>query len=238
MEYIDLKVYFNKLIKNWLIIALCCIIGASSAFIYSEFFATPMYKSQIKMSVKSSEWESTVSLSGIETTLKLVENCLVVLEDDVTAEAVAEVLEEETGDEYSVGFIKGAVSYTQIGESNFIEISAKTTDPELSALICNAIAAKAPGIIVDAVANIQMTPLDDAKVVYTPYSPNTTRNVLLGFVVALVLVCLVFFLIVFFDNTISDEEKIKERYQLSVLGVIPNNEAVNIKKGKYVGLAK
>ena len=98
MESIDLKVFFNKLLKNWLIIVLCCVIGASSAFIYSEFFATPMYMSKIKMSVKSSDWESGVSISGIETTLKLVENCLVVLEDDITAELVVDVLEEETGE--------------------------------------------------------------------------------------------------------------------------------------------
>ncbi len=233
MESIDLKVFFNKLLKNWLIIVLCCVIGASSAFIYSEYFATPMYMSKIKMSVKSSDWESGVSISGIETTLKLVENCLVVLEDDITAELVVDVLEQETGEKYSTGFVKGAVSYSQIGESNFIQVTAKTADPELSALICNAVAAKAPQVIVDSVANIQIDTLDNAKVVYSPYSPNTSKNIAIGGILGVVLVCVVLFLIVLFDNTVSDEAKIRERYDISVLGVIPNNEGGVKKKKAY-----
>ena len=233
MESIDLKVYFNKLLKNWLIIVLCCVIGASSAFIYSEFIATPMYMSNIKMSVKSSDWESGVSISGIETTLKLVENCLVVLEDDITAELVVDVLEQETGKKYSTGFVKGAVSYSQIGESNFIQVTAKTADPELSALICNAVAAKAPQVIVDSVANIQVDTLDNAKVVYSPYSPNTQKNIAIGGILGVVLVCLVLFLIVLFDNTVSDESKIRERYDISVLGVIPNNDGDMKKRKAY-----
>ncbi len=238
MEHIDLKAYIGKLLKNWLIILLCCIIGVSSAFIYSECFATDMYMSKIKMSVKSSDWNSAVSATSIETTLMLVEGCLIVLEDDVTAEAVAEVLEQETGEEYSVGFIKGSVSFSQIGESNFIEVSARTTDPELSALICNAIAAKAPEIIVGSIANIQVNTLDDAKISEAPYSPNTMKNVILGFIISFVLVCLVIFLMLYFDKTISDENKIKERYDISILGVVPNFEAETQKKGKMVSYLK
>ena len=44
----------------------------------------------------------------------------------------------------------------------------------------------------------------------------------LGLLLALVLVCGVIFLVVFFDNTVSDVEKLRERYDLSVLGTIPN----------------
>ena len=44
METIDLRDYFGRLLKNWLIIALCCVIGISFAFIYSEFLTRKYMK--------------------------------------------------------------------------------------------------------------------------------------------------------------------------------------------------
>ena len=221
MDYIDLKLYISKLMKNWLIIALCSIIGMTAAFIYSEFFATPVYSSSVKVGVFNSDWSTDVSANDIETTLKLIENCLVVLEDDVMAEEIIEVVKQETGKTYSVGQVKSALSYTQIGDSQWLRVQAKTTDPELSALLCNALIARAPEVIVESVANIQMRSLGEAKVNKAPVSPNTPKNVLVGFMVAFVGICLIIFLFVFFDNTVGSEEVLKERYDIAVLGVVP-----------------
>ena len=137
------------------------------------------------------------------------------------AEAVIDVVKEETGKTYSVSQVKSALSYSQIGESQWLTVQARTTDPELSALLCNALIARAPEIIVDHVADIQMKSLGEAKVSRTPVSPNTTKNVIVGFLVAFVGICLVIFLFVFFDKTVSSEEMLKEKFDLSVLGVIP-----------------
>ncbi len=223
MEYIDLKLYFTKLLRNWVVIVLCCIIGVVSAFIYSEFFATPYYSSRIKIGVYNSDWTSEQANSGdIDTSLKLVKNCMVVLKDDIMAESIIEVVESETGEKYSVSQIKRALSYSQVDETQWIEVVARTTDPALSVLLCNAVAAKAPSIITDSVANIQIKNLGVAKQNNVPVSPNTTKNMMLGFVVAFVLVCFVMFVFMVFDNTVSGEDKIKQRYNLSVLGVVPN----------------
>lgn len=222
MDYIDLKLYISKLIKNWLIIALCSIIGMAAAFIYSEFFATPIYSSSVKVGVFNSDWSTDVSANDIETTLKLIENCLVVLEDDVMAEEIIEVVKQETGKTYSVGQVKSALSYSQIGDSQWLRVQARTTDPELSALLCNALIARAPEVIIESVANIQMRSLGEAKVNMTPVSPNTTKNVLVGFMVAFVGICLIIFLFVFFDNTVGNEEVLKEKYDIAILGVVPH----------------
>ncbi len=233
MDYIDLKQYVSKLLKNWVIIALCSIIGMVAAFIYSEFLATPIYSSSVKIGLFNSDWSSDVSVNDIETTLKLIENCIVVLEDDTMAEAVIEVVKEETGKKYSVAQVKSALSYSQIGESQWLKVQAKTTDPELSALLCNALIARAPEIIVNSVANIQMKSLGEAKVNNTPISPNTTKNVIVGFLVAFVGICLVIFMLVFFDNTVSNEDALKERFDISILGVIPYVEYGNKQKKNY-----
>ena len=224
MEYIDLKVYLSKLLKNWIVIVLCCVIGASAAFIYSEFFATRLYASSVKMSVRESDWTQGITSGGIQVANEMIENCFVVLEDDVTFESVAETVNGELGTNYSPGAIKSWTSYSRVGDSVFFTVTVKTTDPELSALVCNSIIAIAPDLIVNYVANIPVVAVSDAKVNYNPVSPNVGRNVALGFLVALVLICGVIFLAVYFDNTVSDEDILKERFDLSVIGVVPFTE--------------
>lgn len=230
MEYIDLKAYVEKLLKNWLIIVLCCVIGVSAAFIYSEFFATRMYQSSVKMSVRESDWSQGITNSGIEVAGEMIENCFVVLEDEVMFDRVAKTVNEEMETDYSAGQIKSWVSYSRVGESVFFKVNVRTPDPELSAVVCNAVVALAPEMIVEYVANIPVIPVDDAKINYNPVSPNTSKNVILGFLVAFVLICGVIFLFVYFDKTVSDEEKLKERYDISILGVIPD---VNSSSKRY-----
>lgn len=221
MDYIDLKLYVSKLMKNWIIIALCSIIGIAVAFIYSEFFATPIYASSVKIGVFNSGSGENVTANDIETSLKLIENCIVVLEDDIMAEAVVETINQQQGEEISIAQVKNAFSFSQIGESQYLRVTAKTGDPALSARLCNALAARVSEVIVDNVANVQIRNLGGAKENNVPVSPNTLKNVIIGFLVAFVGICLVIFLFVFFDKTVSSEEMLKEKFDLTVLGVVP-----------------
>jgi capsular polysaccharide biosynthesis protein len=222
MDYIDLKLYVSKLMKNWIIVMLCSIIGMAAAYIYSEFFATPVYASSVKIGVFYSGGGENITANDIETALKLIENCVVVLEDDVMAESIVDTVKQETGEEYTIAQIKSAFSFVRIGESQWLRVTAKTGDPELSALFCNVLAARASDIIVDNVANVQIRNLGEAKVSRSPVSPNTAKNTIVGFLIAFVGICLVIFLLVFFDNTVSSEEMLKEKFDLTVLGVVPH----------------
>lgn len=221
MEYFDIKAYLAKLAKNWLIIVLCGIIGLSGAFVYSEFVATPVYESKAKVSYYDSV-AGSLSVSTLQTAYEMIENSLVVLNDNVTYKKVAEIVNEELGTDYSPKELGKYISYAREGDTFFLKIIVRTPDPELSAIICNAVLAIAPEIIIEYVANIPVVPLDNASVNYTPVSPNTMKNMVLGLMLALILVCGAIFLFVFFDNTVSDVERLKEKYDLSVLGTIPN----------------
>jgi capsular polysaccharide biosynthesis protein len=221
MENFDIKTYLSKLLKNWVIIVLCGIIGLSGAFIYSEFVATPLYESKAKVSYFDSV-SGSLSTSTLNSTYEMIENSLVVLNDNITFSKVAEIVNEQLGTDYTSAQVGRWVSYAREGDTFFLKIIVRTPDPELSAVICNAVLALAPDLINEYVANIPVIPLDNAHVNYDPVSPNTMKNMVLGLLLALVLVCGVIFLVVFFDNTVSDVEKLRERYDLSVLGTIPN----------------
>ncbi|MBR6682666.1 MAG: hypothetical protein IKL40_06755 [Clostridia bacterium] len=236
MEYIDLKDYLRRLMNNWLIIVLCCVVGGVAAFIYSNFMVAPVYSSSVKIGVYNSDWSNKKSsMSDIQASLGLIETCTVVLEDDVTAETISQALKEEADVNVSPGKIKSALSFSQIGDSQWLQVSARTTDPELSAMICNAAVAKTPELLVKSVADIEIKCLGQAKVNDVPVAPNVMRNVIIGVLASLVLVCGVIFLLEFFDNTIRDDNKLVEKYDLCILGTIPNiyNSPKNNKGSNY-----
>ncbi|MBE6671828.1 MAG: hypothetical protein E7593_06460, partial [Ruminococcaceae bacterium] len=109
MEYIDLKDYLRRLMNNWLIIVLCCVVGGVAAFIYSNFMVAPVYSSSVKIGVYNSDWSNKKSsMSDIQASLGLIETCTVVLEDDVTAETISQALKEEADVNVSPGKIKSA----------------------------------------------------------------------------------------------------------------------------------
>ena len=103
-----------------------------------------------------------------------------------------------------------------------LRISAETGDPQLSAAICNELAALAPGVLEQVVKAGSVEVIGKAQAAKAPSSPNTKRNTLLGAVLLLVLSCGATILVYLLDNTVKGEEDIRQRLDLPVLGEIPS----------------
>ena len=79
--------------------------------------------------------------------------------------------------------------------------------------------------------------LDQARAPKSPIGPNHKRNILLGLVLGLGTGLIITFLIEFLDNTLKTIDEI-EKYQLSVLGIIPAIGKEITKRGQYSILSK
>ena len=238
IESFDIKAFLEKLLRNWLIIVLCCVIGGVLAFLYSEYLVKPQYSSSVRMVLYSNDWGTkSTSVADIQSSAELVETCLTILKDDYTAKRVSEVLEdrdrteEENEFDFSASNIRRSVSFSQVGETFIIDVKVVTGNPNEAAIICNAIAAVAPGVIQDFVPSSQVKTLGEAKVNNTPVIPNTRNNILFGILIAFVVVCLVLFLAFIIDNRITGEDDFKARFGIPVLGSIPNLD--DLKKGSH-----
>lgn len=226
MEFINWKSYFTKLLNNWLIIVFACLIGAVLSFVYSRYFVTPMYVSEINMSIGDTKQSSSADMQV------MMDTSIVVLQDRMLGEKTSELL-RENGYEYSAEYINAVMSYTKIGSSQVLKFSATTDDPKTSELICNAVASKANDVLRNSFGTTTLNPIGVATSPKAPSGPNTSRNVAVGIIMAGVLVCSVLFLHLVLDNTINSEADFKERCNIPVLGVIPSIE--NLSKGQYGG---
>ena len=79
--------------------------------------------------------------------------------------------------------------------------------------------------------------LDKARAPNSPIGPNHKRNILLGLILGLGIGLMITFLIEFLDNTLKTIDEI-EKYQLSVLGIIPAIGKEILKKESILYLIK
>ena len=130
----------------------------------------------------------------------LVDTYTVILENDAVLSQVAADLGHITLDE-----LKQALRFGPVGATEVLRISAETEDPQLSADICNAVAARAPEVL----------------------QRNTVFGALIFLALSVIAVVLRFAL----DTTVKGETDVKQRLNLPVLGEIPSFSQYGIKEG-------
>ena len=114
-----------------------------------------------------------------------------------------------------------------------LQIKSTTKDPLLSKAICDAILDCAPEKVTTVMLGLgSVSPVDVAEN-GVKVGPSILRNGVLGALVGLILSYGVFLMLHLLDNTIKEEKDLKQRFNVNVLGAVPdmNPGAQSKKKG-------
>ena len=119
-------------------------------------------------------------------------------------------------------------------KTQIIKVNVTSQDSNGSYNIANAIANAAPDYMKTVVEGSSMKIVDDPKPPKAKFGPNYFSYGLLGFVIGLLLT-LVYVLVKYFrDDTIKSEGDLEGRYNLPVVGIIPNlNETKGMDYASY-----
>lgn len=233
-----LKLMINKL---WLIILLC-IIGGGIAFGLSNYMMPLKYESYTTMYVKNSNKlleEDHVNSGDLNTAKSLVSTYIAILQSNTMMREVGETLINDFGEErisqvfsvsrgkVSESSIKGCLNMSSVDDTEVMRIAATTTDAEISAAVCQAIARLAPDFIVKVVGGSVET-IDSAQINYNAVSPNIPKNTAIGAMLGIIIAVAIIFLIDFFDNTIKSSSNLSDKFSKAILGEI--NDVENTKK--------
>lgn len=127
---------------------------------------------------------------------------------------------------------------TAVNQTEVLQITATTTNAKLSSDLCNIMADVAPSFLIRVIGAGSVEKIGDAEVYNTPVSPNTTKNVALGFVGGLMVAVLVILVIDFFDNTVKNSDELGEIYQKPIVGEIMNIGGKTSKRMKVLLLTE
>lgn len=235
---IDLLRIVKFLWHKVIAILLIGIIVAAIVFCYTMFAVVPKYSASIMLYVNNSSisiggTSVSISASELSAAQSLVDTYIVILNNRTTMEQVA----ERTQLDYSPSQLMAMTKSVPVSGTEVFKITVTTDDPYEAAQIANCIAEVLPLRIAEIIEGSSMRIVDTAVVNMQKVSPSITKNTAMGFVLGCLGACALFAVIVFFDDTIRNEDNISQTYGLPVLAKIPNmtfNENDN-KYGYYKG---
>ncbi len=210
------------LLRKVYILIIGCIAGLLVAYSVTSFLIVPKYTSSLNMYVNNGytaqDGTGVITTGTINASISLVNTYSVLLKDDTFMQSVSEAL----GGRVSARQIQSVVTMNAVNETEVMRISATTTDPVLSADICNTIAALAPDMLKRVTQSGAVEVVGPATPAARPSSPNLTFNLLVGALIGILLPAAGIVLRALFDTTITSEEEVKQVYGLTSLGEVPS----------------
>lgn len=236
MKELDIRILWELLLRNLRIIIIFVTVIALIFGSMTYLFKEDTYLSKCSMYVMNITQDSAgqttgISSAGLDASQRMVEEFIAILCSDSVIYAVQAELKNMNYN-CSIGAIQSSLGMSAVNETALLRITATTTDPYLSKAICDAMQICAPPKVQDVMLGIgTITTVDVAKV-GTRTPSNTVRNAVLGGIVGFVLSYGIFLINLLMDNTIKDEKDLKDRFNVNVLGVVPNFHPDESKKKK------
>lgn len=225
---IDLVPIFKALWSKLWLILLVGAIFAGTAFGATKLLIKPTYRCTFTAYVNNSHDAEKVSYQDLYAGEKLVQTYVTVIRSNTVLDAAARSVNMDS----SIGSLKKMVTASVQGETEVISVSVLHKDPQTAYLLANAIANTAPTKMKDIVEGSSMKIIDFPEYSDTPYRPNYLIYTLLGFVLGVLLVVIKVVVDTLRDDTVKSEEEIEERFNLPILGMIPDALQQSGDKGK------
>lgn len=230
---ISLKGIWGILRENLIFIIITCLLFSLAAFFVTKFFIEKKYTSKLSLYVDTTETDDSkinpqYSLNMQTYAQRLVATYIRMLDTTSFYTAVSESLDEK----YSPAELSSMISFKSDENTEIFDVYVTTTSPTESKLIGDAVGEVAPATIASLRSNANLKVCDPAQIPTGPSSPNTVRNVLIAFAVALVLSLAVSFIRYFADKKIKYDDEMSEILGIPILATIPNFDDYVNKKNK------
>ena len=214
---IDLIELLYRLLEKikWLI--LFAIVGALLSGVYTFRFTTPMYQATSKLFILNSK-DSVLNLSDLQIGSQLANDYIEVFSNWHVHELVLQRL-GRTDMTYTQ--LQKMVSVKNPASTRIIYITVNSSDPQKAMDIANTYADVAREFIAARMGIEMPTIFEEARIPDRPYSPNKTRNILIGFLLGGILAAAVVVIQFIADDRIYTGDMIEKRLGLATLGMMP-----------------
>lgn len=249
---INLKDAFQYILyKAWIVI-LVTIFAVITAFLYSNIFVKESYTSSSKIFI-TNEADSNTPTSSSEIDWTLSKQYALSAREFITLtylEQVAELLNSNAlntipecaapnGKTFSQFYsevtgssriaAEALMSYISVSTNSstcIMTVTVNTPNAKLSSIIANAVAESFEDYLIDVLETTEVKAkcIDSGKIASAPSNIHTTRNVMLGAVIGILLSCGILFVVFLLNDKIKTPEDIEKYLGISALGTIPELE--------------
>lgn len=239
MEELDLRelfnIFWNKKIQIILIVLIFAVIG----LIYTMTLVTPKYTSATTLVLASSNGSdkttgttttNTITTTDITLNSKLVSTYSELVKSKNVLRQVISNLNINISEES----LRNNVAVTSVKDTELIEITVTTENPEYSAKIANEIAKVFTGKVGEIYNINNVHVVDEAEVSNTPSNINYKKDIIIFAFIGIVISVIYVLIANMLDTTIKTADDIEKMFKLPVLASIPvyGTDAQKKKGGK------
>lgn len=229
MKEVNIRVFWELLLRNLRPIIVVMAVIAIAFAAYTSAFTTDTYSSKCSMYVmnitEDAAGETTgISSAGLDASQRMVNEYIAILQSTRVMSRVHDILQAQ-GHSISVSSVRNSLTMTAVDETALLQVTAVTANPSLSKDICDALQAVAPEEVNEVMLRIgHVSPVDTAEI-GSKSRPPVVRNGVFGALIGLVLSYGFFLMGYLVDNTVKEEKDLKDRFEVNVLGAVPNFNA-------------
>lgn len=214
---IDVLSLLRTIWRKKFLILLTAILTTGLAFAYSAFLVTPQYDSTTRLYVvnQSSDNGAVITTQDLQAGSFLVKDYKeIILSQDV--------LKNVTTTLGLTGGIKDKITVTIPTDTRILSISVRDSDPNQAATIANTLRDEAAKKIIEVTKVSDVTTLEAALPAENPSTPQTKRNLVLGFIVGAFLATALVLVLEVLDDRVKRPQDIEESLGMTLLGVVPH----------------
>ncbi|HEM3598505.1 TPA: capsular biosynthesis protein CpsC [Streptococcus suis] len=216
---IDVLALLRTIWRKKFLILLTAILTTGLAFAYSAFLVTPQYDSTTRLYVvnQSSDNGAVITTQDLQAGSFLVKDYKeIILSQDV--------LKNVTTTLGLTGGIKDKITVIIPTDTRILSISVRDSDPNQAATIANTLRDEAAKKIIEVTKVSDVTTLEAALPAENPSTPQTKRNLVLGFIVGAFLATALVLVLEVLDDRVKRPQDIEEGLGMTLLGVVPHAE--------------
>lgn len=230
---INLREIFAVIMNKIAIVILVAAIGGAVAFIYTKFFVSPTYRSDIQVYITNNSQvssETSVNVSDLNASLTLTKDYRDIIKStDVLRQVISELSLDMSTEE-----LAAAITVDTPSDSRIVTIYVKGTDPWKTKSIADSVTKNAKAAATEIIGTDTVKNIDAEAEIGKQVGPNTKLNIVLGLLAGIVISVIVIVARFMFDDTIKVQEDVEKYLGLSVLGLIPDTGTDSKKKKKKV----
>ena len=216
MIEIDVLSLLRTIWRKKFLILLTAILTTGLAFAYSAFLATPQYDSTTRLYVvtQSSDNGAGITNQDLQAGSFLVKDYKeIILSQDV--------LKNVTTTLGITDDIKEKITVNIPVDTRILSITVRDSDPNQAATIANTLRDEAAKKIIEVTKVSDVTTLEAALPAEKPSTPQTKRNLVLGFVAGAFLATALVLALEVLDDRVKRPQDIEEGLGMTLLGVVP-----------------
>ena len=216
MIEIDVLSLLRTIWRKKFLILLTAILTTGLAFAYSAFLATPQYDSTTRLYVVN---QSSDNVAGI--TNQDLQAGSFLVKDYKEIILSQDVLKNVTTTLGIADDIKEKITVNIPVDTRILSITVRDSDPNQAATIANTLRDEAAKKIIEVTKVSDVTTLEAALPAEKPSTPQTKRNLVLGFIVGAFLATALVIVLEVLDDRVKRPQDIEEGLGMTLLGVVP-----------------